>query len=293
MKFENFLLEYGQMGRDYSHTRSRVLSMDEAISLIKTNCKKSLEKIEKRCMIFRATPTEGRFLLSDPTKGEPRYSSNTYNYMTLLMDNLPSWSSYPKRSKSLVCTTDPERNQNWNESKLVFPYDNAKIGICPEADVWDSFYRSLPSRWNVNEFNSVINDLLRLVQEMGYIKGNFSAIEKDWKKFKKALETIEDGISEFGIHDLEDEMKSSGVDTTILDLFRKSSIINELDKRFGPVPNGFQVVSPGNFNVKDEVVEVWIGNAPAVLINFDFLTSFNSIEMEKKLGLKKGTFSGY
>src|SRR5882762_7031765 len=86
---------------------------------------------------------EENILYVDPTN-YTRRSANTDNYYTLLMDNLPSWSKFPKRSKSLICTTDSDNADTYGQVKgsvyVVLPLGNPIIACCDGEDLWDSFH---------------------------------------------------------------------------------------------------------------------------------------------------------
>jgi hypothetical protein len=73
-------------------------------------------------------------------KRKSRYTTNHY---TKLMDTLPSWKSYPKRSQSIICTTSPRRAKEFGPSFYILPLNGAKIGVCPEYDLWESFKNAL------------------------------------------------------------------------------------------------------------------------------------------------------
>jgi hypothetical protein len=55
----------------------------------------------------------------------------------LLMENLPSWKDFPKRSKSIIGLTSPRSDYLFGNQKfLVIPFDGAKFGVAPSADLW-------------------------------------------------------------------------------------------------------------------------------------------------------------
>ncbi len=59
------------------------------------------------------------------------------NHGTLLMDNLYSWSKYPKRSQSLIGMTDYNSYDTFGKDKFfIIPFDGAKFGVCPGSDLW-------------------------------------------------------------------------------------------------------------------------------------------------------------
>lgn len=78
-------------------------------------------------------------LISDPKKSI-RKSKNTSNHYTLLFSNLPSWSKYPKRNRSLIATTNVNWASQYGEPYLILPFDGAKIGVCNHGDMWDTIY---------------------------------------------------------------------------------------------------------------------------------------------------------
>ena len=102
------------------------------------------KKRQNKLLIYKGMTSCGPYILSDPSKIQ-RESANTYNYYTVLFDNLPSWSEYPKRSKSLICTSELNIAFGYSDTKengalyIVIPKDNTKIGICPTYDIWDAF----------------------------------------------------------------------------------------------------------------------------------------------------------
>ena len=68
-----------------------------------------------------------------------RKSRNTNNFYTGLIDRLPSWRNWPKRSRSIICSTNPRNVSAYGHSMIVFPKNGSKIGICSEDDFWYSF----------------------------------------------------------------------------------------------------------------------------------------------------------
>ena len=86
---------------------------------------------------------EADYLVGDST-ARNRVSRNTENYYTVLIDNLPEWQKFPKRSKSLICTNLLVKakmyGNNWQFSYKIIPFDEVKkIAVCPEEDIWQSF----------------------------------------------------------------------------------------------------------------------------------------------------------
>jgi len=61
------------------------------------------------------------------------------SHHTLLMDNLPSWNGFPKRTQSLIGSTtiaiDPSFGDHYY---FIIPYNGAKFSVAPDADLWSS-----------------------------------------------------------------------------------------------------------------------------------------------------------
>ena len=65
------------------------------------------------------------------------------NHGTLLMDNLPSWSKFPKRSQSVIGLTTFNVSSLFGRDKFfVIPFDGAKFGVCPAGDLWTTYSTS-------------------------------------------------------------------------------------------------------------------------------------------------------
>lgn len=88
--------------------------------------------------IYRGINVGGGLLYGDSSK-HIRKSANTKNYYTLLFDHiLPEWKSFPKRSRSFICSNDFDSHGH-SYNYTVYPTDDPLIGICPKGDMWVSF----------------------------------------------------------------------------------------------------------------------------------------------------------
>jgi hypothetical protein len=147
--------------------RTPIRSNKELEKLVSENCKGFLEKGLPK--IYRGDSDIGKYKLVDP-KSINRRSANTSNYYTLLMDNLEVWKEFPKRSKSLICSTDTYIAETFGEINVVIPFDGCRIAFCPYGDLWDSF--NFPPQ-NINYFLSLFNikdvnykDLIKDIKEL-------------------------------------------------------------------------------------------------------------------------------
>lgn len=126
MRFKQFLQE-DQFAKD--------ISLEEAIQLLKDNCQDILKSDAK---IYRgATGTIKPYQLVHGAAGH-RKSANTSNHFTVIFDETMPAKGFPARSKSLICTSDQNKADNYGSLYRVFPYDGVKIGVCPDQDMFDT-----------------------------------------------------------------------------------------------------------------------------------------------------------
>src|SRR5574343_264616 len=145
MRLEAFLL---------NESRSKAISQDDMIKLISTKYSDSFEAAKNGILMYRGLRTSSSLtLLVKPSTSETdRRSANTSNHYTLLMDNLPCWKDYPKRSKSLICTTSIGTATGYGRVFVVLPANEAKIAVCPTYEIWRSF---IPKIRRMDDFNDL------------------------------------------------------------------------------------------------------------------------------------------
>lgn len=91
------------------------------------------------CQIFRGENARSEGVLYvEPAKFKRR-SANTDNYYTEIVDNSDRWQMYPKRSQSLICSTDLSTASGYGTTYVVLPQGDPVIGVCPGGDFWVSF----------------------------------------------------------------------------------------------------------------------------------------------------------
>lgn len=164
-----------------------------------------------------------------------RISQNVLNLYTRLMsDILPEWKEYPKRSNSFVCTNSEGLSSFYGDSHLVLPENGANIGICPKADIWDSFRLTL-NHTSIPEFVADMIEILRLrntrslydIQNL-LVNGTVEEIMLAMDKATEYLHTPP-GLDSINDYRMKDAFKNN-LDLTLLDYIRK-----QLD----PIKNGF------------------------------------------------------
>ena len=164
-----------------------------------------------------------------------RISQNVNNlYTRLLSDILPDWKDYPKRSQSFICTNSRNLSSFYGNSYLIFPENGAKIGICPRADIWDSFRLTL-NHPSIPEFVAEIRAILSIANEKSLESINNLLVDGTVEEIMLAM----DRATEF-LH------TSTGI-TSIYDIRMKDEFINNknltlldyIQKQLDPIKNGF------------------------------------------------------
>lgn len=112
------------------------IDVDSAVKIIKKNCKKYNTY---RQQIYRGFKSTDQIFSFDSKKIKNRMSANAPNYFTLLIDNFDSWAKFPKRSKSIICTTNMHTAYSYGEPYRIIPFDGTELAVCPDGDMWASF----------------------------------------------------------------------------------------------------------------------------------------------------------
>jgi hypothetical protein len=248
-----------------------------------------------KSVIYRGVESESVMLFVQPSKHERQSAHTELNYYTLLFDNLPSWKSYPKRSKSLVCTTDDGAADNYGRVYRVFFKTGSKIGICPERDLWECFSDHFDT---MDTFNHILENIFANVngcdkdpQTYEQLVNNFAWIDRfklglfddvnnfdqeEWEEenpdgdykplghnevIDKAVDLIQDLVM-FG------QIFGSGpkkeLDTLTANFLRgKKDFMEYLEGILKPESNGFEITKVGG--KLPNKVEVW-SDGDAVLV---------------------------
>lgn len=243
-----------------SEGRSKKITIDEAIQIIKKNNPSGISKN----YIYRGignTNFSAGFVQPSKYNRKSAYTINTY---TTLFDNLPSWQKYPKRSKSIVCTTRLHYSSNFGNSYVIFPKEGSKIGICPDADIWTSFFDLHDNGVTMDDFNYEMKKLFNAA-------GNHSD-EISYPKMLKMFDFISRHKAEY----------NREIGNEILDIwdsneeFSKLHFFNFLNKfLLNPKYNNFRLtLYNSKFNYDTEIPhELWT-DGDCVIIESDHMHVF-------------------
>jgi len=215
--------------------RSEQLTEQEAIDMINKNCSKILEQYKKHpsWYIYRGLKLSPNYQFTNPAKAQPRRSlGDIGNYYTLLMDNLPNWKKYPKRSRSLICSRDINAAKGYGDAYVVFPYNNATFGVCPELDIWISFLGNIS---NLRTFNRDLKKLLILTTH------GVKNFDKDWNRLTKSFKMSEERIKNNLIpNDTINNFKLS-FKQWIIEILNGKTYIETFKKYMDPNKNNFDL----------------------------------------------------
>lgn len=174
--------------------RSKGIDTDKGIEIISKRCTDAYNEAIKGNLIFRGVTGKRAVMEIDPKKSEERQSRNTFNYYTLFMDNEGTFSKYPKRSESIICSTDTGKAMVYGPNLyVVFPVDGSRIGVVNRGDIFDVSYYSTGT--HMGAINTFVDDAIwvymKYIKEKGY---NYSHITRpydiSWSKFSKINDIV-------------------------------------------------------------------------------------------------------
>lgn len=292
ISFKTFLMEELK-SNVISGSRMKEISNDEALRLVKTKCSNYLATISKLPHIVRGIEYDrGDFAIGDPTDSV-RVSRNTTNEYTLLLDNLPSWKEYPKRSNSFICGTAGNRGYVKGFGSYlyyVFPYNNTTIGVCPNEDLWQSFHAHGQEKWS-----DIIQSEYMQGFELSYVsywlnrvmnKFGIDYNEIDFNSFKKAAAELYKKMKE-EVEQKKDEMSEEQMEKNIYYIgsfyrltSKYKSIFSFLEEVIHPKKNNFFTTNEtGIAEFSNEAREIWFSNK-AIFVEYfkidDFMEQLKS-----------------
>lgn len=233
--------------------------------------------------IWRGSNDKHPIVVTD-TNSIKRVSRNTYNFYTLWMDNHPSWEEYPKRSSSLICSSNSTTSHYYNSDlRLILPDDNCKIGVCPKPDLWVSFkglnrfFKRVGIRLGdmdtaSTKLSSFFSDLISLNVNHPHDRHEEGINDINWSTLKSALEEITSDLIRDYVSEAGHELKGSTAQAYVL-LARMMERRNyeNFYQLFGdimsPNNNGFKLITPAELNSIGSDNEIWVGGGKAISLD--------------------------
>ena len=251
MKFKQYLTE--------EWSRSKKMDTDKALEWAEKYAKKALDNARKGNIIYRGSNAGFDALIVSPSQSKkPRKSAYVgSNYYTLLMDNLPSWKQYPKRSQSIICTTDINKSDDYGEIYIVLPKDGSRIGVCSDGDIFDSF-RYLFREVRMFSMRAFSKSMVELSSLLGLGKSDYS-----WKGMIKMFKTI-------------DTLGSMATNEWYSDLLGGDTL-KKMDEMMHPKKNKFTLKKSGD--ILPHSREVWT-DGESVMFKFDVFEELSGVSGE-------------
>lgn len=255
-----------------TRSRTRRLSLMEAVNMAKNNCS---QWSWGNTSLYRGTLNyKNPYKFFDPTKFN-RTSKAGFNYYNLIIDNTKQWGGFPKRSKSVIATTDYDTASKYGTVYHVIPFDSAVFGVCPTNDIYTSFPKTLGK---VGKYAyDFAEDLAQLWNELS--DGSERLNDENWKVFEKQLQEMGEKLieyrnSDYEIYDLVMELgrKGSYIYRSFIESDMTDFVEFLVDKAINPEKNRFQIQT---YPVDANKAEVWTEN-PVILVRNDEMPIFRT-----------------
>ena len=184
-------------------SRTAELSEEEFFKILKEKCR---DWISDPVYLQRTkNRLDGEFTYINPKIHfrEPfidKDSGVSSKHHTLLMDNLPSWEGFCKRSESIIFISKPLLTSSFGRYYyFVIPYDNANFSLAPGMDLWasgaDIFINEdsddVPSDFFNYKFDSVFSESMMdySISDKSYddMLFDLNKLFNDYKQSKKVI----------------------------------------------------------------------------------------------------------
>ena len=218
----------------------------------------AIEKYKQNVAIYRGSNNydENVKYVDPTTRTTYRKSANTFNYYNLWMSNNPQWAEYPKRNKSLICTTNKYISENYGFTRVVIPLIDCKIGICSKSDLWASFTKIK----GLDSINNWLHD--HFLNTFPHQRFNHLTYEEFMQKLKEVKP------------DKEKYMFAANLEKLLKIYGDAEGVMHEI---LDPDINNFTVTTWKQFNITGNK-EVWL-SAPCLLIE---PSMFRTLAKEQK-----------
>lgn len=178
---------------------------------------------------------------------DPRRSKNTLNYYTEWVDNSTKWSQFPKRSRSLICSSDKVYASGYGQLAVVVPTVDTSVGVCPKNDWWFSFNDTSPKN-DPDEINRFVHDVLK--SNGIYLNGKTVT----YKEFAQHLYNID--LEKYDASVFTEDLKAQAMEL--------GGVAELMDYVFDPAANEFSLTTWRQYSVTGDH-EVWL-SATCVMV---------------------------
>lgn len=184
-----------------------------------------------------------------------RESQNTVNYYTVLLDNLPAYKDFPKRSKSFVASTNKFKANFYGDACAIIPYDDAKIGIVGENDMWDI---RIPLFGKPMFLENISRKFAQVRSRMETIPGMIDQKSSIWEFFQ-TLEKLINEQDAYALEFMADVFKHGTNSYSFYKKFlSKKPLMELLNEALGPQNTGMKSVTSKDQDALFDSSEVWV-----------------------------------
>jgi hypothetical protein len=198
---------------------------------------------------------DGPILVTPNPRKLRRSANEEWNFYTAIINNSPAWKEFPKRQT--ICSTSLSRVMNgyadeFSEAFRVYPKNGAKIGVCPEEDIWET---------GVKEANQAIAEVFTAFGVRKGKKDTYDFLVQACKEVDEKKDYMINQEPDI-INNLDREFRYTGLTTE--EYFSQNMPFLEFIQKYWITPDLFDVVPIKHFTAGYNV-EVWT-DAPALMI---------------------------
>lgn len=111
------------------------ISLEKAEDLIRQHCKSALANLDNVPIRGSKKSTEEAYIIQGDAGS--RESRNTSNHYTVILDHILVPEGYPSRQASMIIgNAKNDTVSSYGQVYAIIPYDNVKLGVCPNYDIW-------------------------------------------------------------------------------------------------------------------------------------------------------------
>jgi hypothetical protein len=263
--YNNYILEH------YLSDTCKAISEEECAEIFEKCC--IGVNIEDDAPIYRyIEDINDDFTLVDPRR-VARFSANTANYYTLLLDNDPAWEDFPRRKHGVISSLHHSyfgddfrvipltKYDDILKKYNIKPFSNPKWGVCPTVDIWSSIVKSI--KIMISEL-SIKGDISMNSDDVNYslssIASNFDEelSQNDFNELKEQLIYISNEYYRLS----DDEIKLlelTKYDEIILNFMKKRNmnLFEVFQFIYDPEINGFEINTYNDLILKVNHHEIW------------------------------------
>ena len=215
--------------------------------------------------IYRGQRRQEKHLAAIVIPGTRRSKDSSNLYTRLLSDIFPSWSEYPKRNKSAICTNNSVIAEDFSNRFVfvIFPQNNTKIGECPKGDIWDSFSLIKEQlKCNLDYFTTTVTIFISHTLNQTYYDINeifLSGTKQDILRLFNLVENkcqTELNESEYRQILEKNDIKFSERHSVLFNTAKKGKLLNYIEYLLNPKANNFRLITV-NKVPKDNEHELW------------------------------------